>query len=126
MAYTSSTVYVTKSDYLQFAGIDLDLELKKSNYDNPGRAVEIFIHRVEEWLNDYIQTHYFNDDVFDEAAFKKAVMHQIDYIRKNGDLSIQAVANGNVLAPNAYRVLHYAGMCNLWSPNTYYYGTGDL
>ena len=108
-----SVAYVTKQDYLDFAGIDLDLELKKSNYDNPGRAVEIFIARVEDWLYDFIHSSYFND-TFDTVAFKKAVMHQIDYIRKNGDLSIQAVAQGSRMAPNAYRVLKMAGMCNMW------------
>ena len=122
MAYTSSTVYVTKQDYLDFAGIDLDLELKKSRYDNPGRAVEIFLKRVQEWMNDFIHTYYFND-TFDDEAFKKAIMHQIDYVRRNGDMSLSAVSEGTRLAPNAYQVLHRAGMCNAWSPNTYYYGT---
>ena len=32
--------YVTKKDYLDFSGIDLDIELKKGNYDNPTKAVE--------------------------------------------------------------------------------------
>ena len=70
MAYTSSTTYVTKQDYFDFAGIDLDLELKKSRYDNTGKAVEIFLKRMQEWMNDFIHTYYFND-TFDETAFKK-------------------------------------------------------
>lgn len=124
MAYTSSTVYVTKQDYLDFAGVDLDLELDKSKYDNPGKAVEIFIRRTTDWMYDFIQTRYFND-TFDETAFKKAIMHQIDYIRKNGDTSLSAVSNATKLAPNAYNVLHWAGMCNAWSPNSFYYGEDE-
>lgn len=120
MAYDENTQYVTKKDYLDFAGIDLDIEIKKSNYDNPGRAVEIFIKRVENWMDDFLHTSYFND-TFDEVAFKKAVMHQIDYIRKNGDLSIQAVAQGSKLAGNAYNVLKRAGMCNSWRSDGDYY-----
>lgn len=121
MAYDATIKYVSKSDYLDFAGIDLDLEIKKSNYDNPGRAVEIFIKRVENWMDDFIHTSYFND-TFDADAFKKAVMHQIDYMRKNGDLSIQAVAQGSKLAPNAYTALKRAGMCNMWQEDGDYYG----
>ena len=120
MAYTSSTVYVTKQDYLDFAGIDLDLELKKSKYDNPGKAVEIFIRRTTDWMYDFIQTRYFND-TFDDDAFKKAIMHQIDFILKNGDTSLSAISSGTRLASNAYQVLHRAGMCNTWSPSAYYY-----
>lgn len=112
--------YVTKSDYLDFAGIDLDLELKKSNYDNPGKAVEIFIARVEDWMYDFIHSQYFND-TFDEVAFKKAIMHQIDYIRKNGDMSLMAVSSGTKLAPNAYNTLKLAGMCNTWEAGYYGY-----
>ena len=125
MAYTTSTKYVNKQMYLDFAGIDLDIELKKGNYDNPTKAVEIFLYRTQEWVYNYIQSHYFHDDIFDEEAFKKAVMHQVDYIRRNGDLSLSAVNAGTLLAPNALQVLRLAGMCNLWQPNAYYYGEND-
>lgn len=123
MAYTSSTKYVTKQLYLDFAGIDLDVELKKSNYDNPSKAVEIFIFRMQEWMNDFIHSNYFNENVFDDEAFKKAIMHQIDYVRRNGDLSLSAISSGTRLAPNAYQALKRAGMCNSWHPSGYYYGT---
>ncbi len=74
-------------------------------------------------MNDFIHSNYFNEDVFDDEAFKKAIMHQIDYIRRNGDLSLSAVSSGTRLAPNAYQVLKRAGMCNMWHPSEYYYGT---
>lgn len=125
MAYNPATTYVTKQDYFDFAGIDLDLELRKSNYDNQSRAVEIFIKRVENWMDDFLSTLFFND-TFDDDAFKKAVMHQIDYIRRNGDLSIQAVSQGSKLAPNAYTVLKRAGMCNLWRTDGDYFDNGSL
>ena len=40
------------------SGIDLDIELKKGNYDNPTKAVEIFIKRIQDWCKDYLLFNY--------------------------------------------------------------------
>lgn len=102
--------YVTKDDYLKFAGIDLDLELKKTNYDNPTGAVDIFITRIEDWCKDYLYSKYFtNDDNFEATYFKKGVLHQIEYTLKNGE--------GDILAPKAFQQFQLGGMCNTSQPN---------
>lgn len=105
--------YVTKKDYLDFSGIDLDIELKKGNYDNPTKAVEIFIKRIQDWCKDYLLFNYIlSEEDISEVYFKKGVLHQIDYIRRNGELTIENAENIRVLAPNAYMAFKMGGMCN--------------
>lgn len=121
-------IYLTQQDYLDFSGINLSLELQGSNYDNPSDMVDIFLSRVEQWCLDYlfmkfgVSTTYPKDEdddpIFDAAAFKKGLLHQIDYLRRNGDLSIQAINEAPTLAPNAYMVWKNAGMCNVAHKNT--------
>lgn len=108
-------MYITRDDYMDFSGIDLQIELRGTATDNPSRAVEIFIERVEEWILDYLAYKYNltkAHEEFDATVFGKAVLHQIDYIRRNGELSIDTEPAGNVLSPNAYNVLKAGGMCN--------------
>lgn len=107
--------YVTKKDYFDFAGIDLSLELKGTATDNPTKVVNIFLTRVENWCLDYLQMQHMvlpTSENFNEAQFKKGVLHQIDYIRKNGDVSLQAISSIAKLAPNAYMAFKNGGMCN--------------
>jgi hypothetical protein len=129
-------IYVTKQDYYEWSGIDLALELKGSNYDNISDAVDIFLFRVETWCLDYL-THYYRvtitdpkdrqgNPIFDVDAFKKGVLHQIDYLRRNGDLSIQAISiarnttsTAPLLAPNTLMVWKNAGMCNIAHKNPF-------
>jgi len=125
-------VYVTKQDYYDFSGIDLAIELKGSNYDNVSDAVDIFLTRVENWCLEYLEFMYrvttteptykntttnLDTPIFNLAAFKKGVLHQIDYLRKNGDLSIQAIAGQRRLAPNALMSWKNAGMANIAHKN---------
>lgn len=129
-------IYVTKQDYYEWAGIDLALELKGSNYDNISDAVDIFLTRVEGWCLDYLAHHFrvtLTDPkdkdgvaIFDLVAFKKGVLHQIDYLRRNGDLSIQAVSIARTttsiapeLAPNALMVWKNACMANIAHKNIF-------
>jgi hypothetical protein len=120
-------IYLTQQDYLDFSGINLSLELQGSNYDNPSDMVDIFLKRVEDWCLDYLfmkfgvsTTYPKGEDklpIFDAVAFKKGLLHQIDYLRRNGDLSIQAVNQAPELAPNALMVWKNAGMCNVAHKN---------
>ncbi len=105
---------ITKKDYLEFSGIDLDIDLKKSNYDNPTRAVEIFIERTKDWCETFLKTYYAWDGIDgDEAYLKKGILHQMDYLRRNGDLSVQADVDKKFLAPNAYMQFKLGGFCNI-------------
>jgi hypothetical protein len=119
----ATPVYLTKQNYFDFSGIDLQIELNSSNTDNPSEIVDIFLSRVENWCLDYLfmtfgvsTTQPLDQDdepIFNVEAFKKGILHQIDYLRRNGDLSIQSINNGPKLAPNAYMVWKNAGMCNI-------------
>lgn len=107
--------YVTKQDYFDFSGIDLDIELRKSNSDNPSKAVDIFLTRVENWCLDYLEHHYFVNDI-DEEYFKKGVLHQIDYVRRHGEISINTGSDIKVLSPDAFKAFKAGGMANTTLP----------
>lgn len=119
--------FIDWEDYYNFSGIDLEKELISTNYDNTSDYVDIFISRVEDWCEGYLFMKYGvsadypkdkdGNAIFNLDAFKKGLLHQIDYLRRNGDLSIQAVNEGKVLAPNAYMVWKNAGMCNVAHKN---------
>lgn len=114
-------MYITKDDYFSFAGIDLQLELKGTATDNPSNVVEIFINRTEKWLLNYLELNYAvtpSSDKWDLERFKEGVLHQIDYIRRNGDLSIQSASNIKLIAPNAYTAFKLGGMCNTALPKS--------
>lgn len=110
-------MYITKEDYFKFSGIDLALELKGTATDNPSNVVDIFLNRVEEWCMDYLKFNYgLQTEDLDVEQFKKGVLHQIDYIRRNGELSIDSANDAKVLAPNAFMVFRNVGMCNIVTP----------
>lgn len=112
--------YTDKDDYFAWSGIDLQLELKGTATDNPSNVVAIFINRIEQNLIEELETKYFvkeTDDEFDIDAFKKAVLHQIDYIRRNGDVSVQSASNIRTISKNAYNILKNEGMCNIAHKN---------
>ena len=106
--------YVTAKDYFDFSGIQLEIELKGSNTDNPSRAADIFIDRVEQWCIDYLKFNYFVRE-FDEDAMKKGILHQIDYVRRHGDITLSSVEI-KMLAPSAFMAFKMGGMCNTTLP----------
>lgn len=81
---------ITKQDYLNFSGIDLDIELKKSKYDNRSKAVEIFLERIYTWCKNYLLDKYAFDVTADDItaeeleSFNRGVLYQIEYELKNG------------------------------------------
>jgi len=115
--------YITKSDYLAHSGIDLEIELRSGNTDNPSMAVDIFMNRVENWMLAHIAQNFIDTDGynltptnttdFDTTVFKTACLYQIDYMRANGDITM-TTGNGVVkLAPDALMTLQNAGMANI-------------
>lgn len=112
-------IYVTKQDYFDFSGIDLQVELSGTNTDNPSDIVDIFLSRIEDWCLSYLSFQYNvqpTSDEWDLAQFKKGVLHQIDYIRINGEISVRVVNNIKLVAPNAFREWKLGGMCNTALP----------
>lgn len=109
---------ITKKDYMDFKGIDLDLELKNSDSDNPTKTVQIYIDNVRDFIFDYIDQHFVAQKFKisgNEERLKKAILHQIAYFLEHGDLSIYNPNGLPELAPNAYRILRNAGLANLRS-----------
>ena len=112
-------MYITKKDYFDKRGIDLEIELKGSVTDNTSKKVEIFISQTEEWLINYLASKYdFSEKMitatsYQEEAFKMAVIYQIDYIRRNGNLSVDSENTKQAMSPDAYNVLFNAGFCNI-------------
>lgn len=98
---------ITKQDFFNFSGINLDIELKKSRSDNPTRAVEIFLQRNEDFVLEYLESHYLfdRDDDYDTDAFNRALLYQVEYRLSHGE-------DGR-LGPSALWILRKAGMCEI-------------
>ena len=80
------------------------------------KKVEIFISQTEEWLINYLASKYdFWKKMITsyQEEFKKAVIYQIDYIRRNGNLSVDSENTKQAMSPDAYNVLFNAGFCNI-------------
>ena len=105
--YNATTNYVTKDSILEFTGIDLDIELKDSNYDNPTLKANIFLRQQQTWLYNYM-TYRFDisnyDDDWDDDVFTEALKWQVKRVLKYGE--------DEKLDPMAYRVLRNSAMAN--------------
>jgi hypothetical protein len=112
MAYVATTNYVDKDDYLNFTGIDLDIELKSANTDNPTKAADIFIRRVQNWLINKLKSDFtIKDDNWDDDVFKQALLYQMEYIIDKGVWK---------LADSAYEELHNNAMINPAKEDRYF------
>jgi hypothetical protein len=112
-------IYITKQEYFNFSGIDLAIELSGSSTDNPSDVVDIFLTRIEEWCLSYLASEYNmfpTNEKFDLVQFKKGLLHQVDYIRLNGEVSVRAANNIKLVAPNTYREWKIGGMVNTALP----------
>jgi hypothetical protein len=112
-------IFVTESDYFDFSGILLSIELSGTNTDNPSDIVDVFLTRIEQWSLSYLAVKFGideNNEYFNLESFKKGLLYQIDYIRINGELSIRQVNEMKLLAPNAFTEWKLGGMCNTALP----------
>lgn len=105
--YDSTNDYVTKDLYLEFSGIDLDIELKSSQSDNPTLQVETFLRQQQKWLYTYMKSRY--DEVrwetdWDDDVFTEALLWQIKHVLGYGE--------DNTLDATAYRTLRTTNMAN--------------
>lgn len=121
---------VSKQDYLEFTGIDLDTELVSLMINDVGDApAERFIQSVENWCLEWLKINYFFNGIFlsshQKECFKKGVMYQMAYIIKNGDISndsgylmetSQLIPKSELLkiqmSENALRCFRNGGMAN--------------
>ncbi len=83
---------VTKEDYLEFAGIDLDMELVSLAVNDVGDdPAPRFIKGIEDWCKLKLTTPpYCWDGVVrtphQESCLKEGILYQIAYVLKNGNI----------------------------------------
>lgn len=83
--------YVTKDDFRNFTGIDLDLELRDK--DDTSNKSNIFISQIENWCETYIQYHsaqkieYASLTTEQQEHFKRGILYQMEYVIRNSDIS---------------------------------------
>lgn len=97
--------YVTKTDYLVFDGINLEVELPDD--DNTLQKVERFIDEVERFFFRTIKRYGFvmsNVNDSNMAELKEAIMYQIRHFLKYG--------RDGLLDADAYDCLHSVGLVN--------------
>lgn len=122
---------VSKDEYLEYTGVDLSKELAQEGSGNPSNRVDSFIFRCQERLRAFVRANYAFDlmDRYRRLSTKQieelkyAVMEQITYTLRNGDISsdsgydpetgIKAGINelrDITIAPNAKEHLMLAGL----------------
>ena len=117
--------YLTKEYYYETRGINLEIEFRNSATDNPSNAVQIFLQNVEDDVIMYMQQHFTCDTTqLEPDVMAKALAHQVDYLRRNGDLSLDSDNNTEyVLAPKTYQILKIYGYANIQTGSDYAYGS---
>ena len=125
------TRYITKDEFKEYSGIDLDATLRDDG--NPSNKTNAFLSRIERRVATYLNAHFFrNVDVeykklsdYQKEHYKYALMEQAIYELRNGEISTDSgydpekgeVANVDNLsklriAPNAKDELI---TCGLWN-----------
>lgn len=122
---------VSKDEYLDYTGTDLSKELNQGSSANPSNRVNAFIFRCQERIRAYLRANYAFDlmDGYQRLNKKQveevklAVMEQITYTLRNGDISSDSgydpeagvktdigTLRDITIAPNAKEHLMLAGL----------------
>lgn len=88
--------YITAQDFLEYTGIDLNVELKDD--DNPSNKVNAFLYRIENRMSNFIASFFYKDidnlflkfSDFQKLHYKFALIEQALYVLKNGDISVDS------------------------------------
>lgn len=125
------TRHITADEFREYTGVDLLEELKSDS--NPSNTVNAFILREEVRFETFLNAHFFknvNDlwtdfSDFQKLHYKYAMLEQLYYVYKNGEISSRAgldpehgetASNRTItiktIAPNAKDHLRMTG---LWS-----------
>lgn len=100
-------VKVTKDDFLNFSGIDLDIEFANGNFETQNMS-EVFIKRVQKSLINYLKSNYpsfknklaLNDNELieeDKSCLFEALLPQILYVLKTSDFDNVCQESYNIL-----------------------------
>ena len=95
-------MYLNKSDYLKFDGIDLDKELPDD--DNAKGKVDRFLNEVERFTIMELRKYGFSENMVNESNlqdFKYGLMYQVRRFLNNG--------RDGKLDPLAWNYLHQTG-----------------
>lgn len=96
---------VSKSDFLNAYGINLDLEVPKG--DSPNNASERFIWRVENYCNGILSNFKYQEITIDNLHhYKNGVMLMIYHALKVGFMNLEG------LTDEAFREFRLGGFCN--------------
>lgn len=101
--------YVSKDDFLEFSGLDLEIEFANGNYDVDDMP-RIFINRVETTAIELLKDYYDNEDIEEKIKknliqFKKGMCYQIMEKLKYGETE--------TLNKTAKTIWTNIGLCNL-------------
>ena len=122
--------FITNDEFKEYTGIDLGAELKGTS--NNSDKVDSFIFRITNNLETYIQSQFFKKLDYEYAHFtdyqkehyKYALMEQVLYVFKNGDISSMSglederivtprkELNKIIISENTKRELQ---LCGVWS-----------
>lgn len=109
--------YVNKDDFLEFSGLDLEIEFANGNYDVDDMP-DIFIKRVQNDFINILKSNYpffknkmaLNCNEFETLeernGFKQALLEQILFVLKTGKT--------NEISPNAYNALKACSLISLY------------
>lgn len=109
--------YVSKDDFLEFSGLDLEIEFANGNYDVDDMP-DIFIKRVQNEFINILKSNYpffknkmaLNCNEFETIeernGFKQALLEQILFVLKTGKT--------NEISPNAYNALKACSLISLY------------
>ena len=109
--------YITKDDFLNFSGKDLDLEFKNGNYDISD-PVPMFIKRVESASIALLEERYDNPNIEEKInknldKFKEGMCWQIQHILDNSELYLSEFDKSKYLNDIAITIWRNIGLCNL-------------
>jgi hypothetical protein len=119
------------NDFIK-ANLGVDLEIELQNDDDPSNKVDRFLNYIEDWCYTHLRLHYALNENLEELpawrveCFKKGVIRQIEYVLRNGKISLDAgILKGErgmgtilsmekaVLARDAYTHFYLGGFCNI-------------
>lgn len=122
--------YITKDDYLKAKGIDLSIELQDD--DNKSNKVERFVNEITDWCIEHLILNYADntclldwDNLSEKRQewFRRGVIEQIEYILRNGLITLDSGYNSEInsivnlsqlyLAPNARQKFWFGGFANI-------------
>lgn len=129
--------YITKEEYREWKGVDLDQELH--DLDDGSNKSKRFIKQVTDWCSEYLQAKFRAFELEDwpevgdptdailtekrQRLFREGVAEQIEFILSNGNVAQNAGINIDTglitdlskveLSRSARNKFHLAGFCNI-------------